>query len=284
MEDEKEQMLWPRPRSQADLPRRAAVQKPAAPVVRPDPALRWRLHPASAVLVGVFIVLFAAVGLWRWGTTPAAANGPSDRGNETAEQAERFGQSGDGSSDPESAEATGTSKGYGHAEEGEDGQDAGSSGSPVLVYVTGAVREPGVVQVAEGARLLDAVDAAGGLLPKADLASQNLARVAVDGEHIHVTVPGETPPPTTGSSAAGGSASGGPASGGGASGEAAACVDLNTADVTALQVLDGIGPKLAERIVDHRESVGGYQDIEQLLAVPGIGPVLFERVSAGVCS
>ncbi len=153
----------------------------------------------------------------------------------------------------------------------------------LVVYVTGHVAEPGVVELASGSRVRDAVDRVGGLLPDADLESINLARVLEDGEHITVWAAGEAPTAAFGGgSGSGGGTTGASGSGSGTSGSG--CVDLNTADATTLDGLDGVGPALAQRILDYRAQVGRITSVDQLDDVPGIGAALIQRVSPGVCS
>jgi competence protein ComEA len=129
----------------------------------------------------------------------------------------------------------------------------------IVVAVTGKVRHPGVVTVPGGARVIDAVQAAGGPLPDADLAMLNLARKLTDGELVAVGVPGPAV-------IAGGTASGG-APAGGTTGP----VDLNTATLAALDTLPGVGPVLAQRILDWRAAHGQFASVDQLADVPGIG-------------
>jgi competence protein ComEA len=128
----------------------------------------------------------------------------------------------------------------------------------VVVSVVGLVARPGLVTLPSGARVADAIAAAGGLLPEADPASVNLAAVVADGQQIAVGVPGAS--------------SGGNAGSGPAPGSAAGPLNLNTATVTELDGLPGIGPVLAQRIVDHRETAGPFGSVEELDDVPGIGP------------
>ncbi len=137
---------------------------------------------------------------------------------------------------------------------------AGHSGpSAVTVHVVGAVTAPGVVSLPVGARAVDAVRAAGGASPDADLARVNLAHVLADGEQIVV--------PTVGEPGAAGAAGGDGTTAGGA-------LDLNGADVAALESLPRIGPVLAERIVAWRTSHGRFSSVDELAEVPGIGPAL----------
>ncbi|WP_246123685.1 ComEA family DNA-binding protein [Cellulomonas terrae] len=131
----------------------------------------------------------------------------------------------------------------------------------VVVDVVGAVIAPGVVRLAQGSRVVDAIAAAGGATADAQVSALNLARVLVDGEQIAVPRPGEEPAP------AGASAPGG----------ADGLVDLNTADAAALDALPGIGPVLADRIVGHRQD-GPFTTVDELADVAGIGPTLLERL------
>lgn len=135
-----------------------------------------------------------------------------------------------------------------------------SSGDPVVVDVVGAVAVPGVVRLPTGSRVVDAVTAAGGPAPDADIGALNMARVLVDGEQIVVPRPGESVPAGSAPVAT-----------------ADDRVDLNTADETALDALPGIGPVLAQRIVAHRED-GPYTSVDELGDVSGIGPTLLERL------
>jgi competence protein ComEA len=139
---------------------------------------------------------------------------------------------------------------------------AGSGAAGTLVVsVVGQVRSPGLVTLPAGSRVADALAAVGGLLPEADPASVNGAAVLSDGQQIAVGVPGgETP------STAAGAASG--ADGGG-------LLDLNTATAAELDALPGIGPVLAQRIVDHRTAHGRFISVDQLDDVSGIGPSIF---------
>jgi competence protein ComEA len=136
-----------------------------------------------------------------------------------------------------------------------------AAAAPLVVAVTGKVRHPGVVTVPSGARVIDAVKAAGGVVPGADLAMLNLARKLADGELVAV---GVAAPPGAGSAAdpAGAGAPAGPASG---------PVDLNTATVAELDTLPGVGPVLAQRILDWRTEHGQFASVDQLADVPGIG-------------
>jgi competence protein ComEA len=129
----------------------------------------------------------------------------------------------------------------------------------VVVHVAGAVRHPGVVELPSGSRVAEAVDRAGGLRRSADPGSVNLARPLVDGEQIVVLRRGST-----------GAA---PLAPGAATPQAGttAPVRLNTATVQELDSLPGIGPVLAQRIVDWRTTHQRFTSVEELGEVSGIG-------------
>lgn len=152
------------------------------------------------------------------------------------------------------------------------GHPAGNAGDraatgPLTVHVTGAVAEPGLVTVPAGGRVGDAVTAAGGLTAEADPASVNLARLLEDGEHVHVAAEGEAAgPPATAEAAPGGA---------GGTGR----VDINRATSEQLQTLPGIGPALAERILQHRQTHGPFRTPGDLRAVSGIGEKTFQRLA-----
>ncbi|WP_311319257.1 ComEA family DNA-binding protein [Streptomyces sp. PanSC19] len=140
----------------------------------------------------------------------------------------------------------------------------GAAGARVVVDVGGKVRRPGVLTLPAGSRVADALRAAGGAEPGADLTGVNRARVLFDGEQILVGLPGT---PVTGSGP-GGSASGGSGPGGGVPG---APLSLNTATAEQLDGLPGVGPVLARHIVDHRTEHGGFRSVAELREVNGIG-------------
>lgn len=147
--------------------------------------------------------------------------------------------------------------------------------APVLVHVVGQVHAPGVVEVPSGARVTDALDAAGGVTDGADTGAINLARVVVYGEQIYVPVPGEVVPTPPG----GGSAPGpGGTGGGGANSAGGGLVDINVATAEELDTLPGIGPALADRIIAWRTENGGFHTIDDLGEVSGIGPSVLGSV------
>ena len=139
---------------------------------------------------------------------------------------------------------------------------------PVLVHVAGAVVHPGLVRVTPGARVADAIEAAGGAVPTADLDRLNLAAKVADGQRILVVTagaPGGAADPTT----AGGVTD--PSTGG----SDGAPINLNTATTEDLDTLPGIGPTLAAAILRERERRGGFTSVDQLRDVRGIGEKRF---------
>ena len=150
----------------------------------------------------------------------------------------------------------------------------------IQVYVHGAVESPGVYELLPGARIADAIEAAGGPEPKADLAAINMAQRIVDEGYYYVPRTGETPPkasreeprsdPLDDSSAAL------PRPGTGNS--VPGLVDLNTATNEELVTLPGIGPVRAQSIVDHREQHGPFENTEAITDVHGIGQGIYQQV------
>jgi competence protein ComEA len=138
----------------------------------------------------------------------------------------------------------------------------GPSGQVVVVDVVGRVRRPGLVRLPAGSRVDDAVRAAGGAVPGTDLSGLNLARVLVDGEQIAVGITVRAPP-------------GGPSGSGGAS---RGLINLNTATAEQLDSLPGIGPVLAQRILDWRTEHGRFVSVDQLRQVSGVGEAKFADI------
>lgn len=166
---------------------------------------------------------------------------------------------------------------------GNGGAGDGAVPAEIIVSVVGMVHHPGVVTVPGTARVADAVNAAGGMLPEASPASVNLAAPLVDGQQILVG-PDPLPELSTGGTSAG--APGGGAAGGGAAGAGrvggGGLVNINTASEAELETVTGIGPATAKKIVAHREQHGPFTSVDQLEEVPGIGPAKLEGMRAEV--
>ncbi len=215
-------------------------------LVRPAPPLTWRdrvaaladatgTTPVRIAVGGVLLVVALVVGLWL--TRPAAV---------PPEVSFPFASS---TSAPGSSSTT-------------------SSTAPdeLVVHVAGAVVQPGVLRLPLGSRVIDAIDAAGGLAPTADGTRINLAAPVADGERVYVPAVGEATPAVIGPS--------GPSGDGAPAGP----LDLNTADEAALDALPGIGPATAKAIVEHRTKIGRFTSVDQLLDVRGIGEAKLEEL------
>jgi competence protein ComEA len=271
------------PRSKiADLPRRVAATRragqseqarrgrhaagvtsdelrPREPLLRPpEPLIGAQVAPSrlavlgALVLVSVAMLVFGGRVLW---ARAAAQPHPVSSG-------------GDPSTASASAARTPTSRASA-AHQGFGTAASSSSQAPttLVVQVVGQVHQPGVVHVRSGSRVQDAVAAAGGALPGADLSAINLARVVADGEQIQVPKPGEQPIPPPGVAAG----SAGALAGGAGGGSAASIVNLNTADETTLEGLPGVGPVMAQRILQWRADNGRFSSVDELGEVSGIG-------------
>lgn len=136
----------------------------------------------------------------------------------------------------------------------------------LIVDVVGKVRRPGVYRLMQGARVDDAVRAAGGAVRGFDLTGLNLARKVVDGEQIAVGVQG---------AADAAPAQGDGVAGGGARSDQTGPLDLNSATVAQLDALPGVGPVLAQRIVDWRTQHARFDSVDQLKSVTGVGDAKF---------
>lgn len=134
-----------------------------------------------------------------------------------------------------------------------------SAERPIFVHVLGQVARPGLYELREGDRVIDAIAAAGGTTADADPGGVNLARLLSDGEQLAVPAVGEVTASAPGVAADG-------------------RVDLNTADVAALDTLPRIGPAMAQRIIEWREANGPISSVDDLLAVSGIGAKTVEAL------
>lgn len=147
----------------------------------------------------------------------------------------------------------------------------------IVVDVAGAVASPGVVELKDGARVADALGAAGGLAEDADLTSVNRAARLTDGQRVYVPRVGEQVAPVEGDGSAGAAGEGTQST---ATGQA---VNINTAGLAELDALPGVGPATAQAIIDDREANGPFTAPEDLMRVSGIGEKKFEKLKSSIC-
>ena len=150
----------------------------------------------------------------------------------------------------------------------------------LVVHVAGAVRRPGVYRVPAGSRADAAVRMAGGFSRRGDGAGVNLAAPLQDGQQVVVPRRGAGPVAVAGGGAASAGSPGAAGSGSGA--PPGAPISLSSATVEQLDTLDGIGPTLAQRIVQDRDAHGGFRSVEELRQVEGIGDKRFDALKAAV--
>jgi len=237
-------------------PRRPGRPGPARPYVSDGPFERaldrvraWRADPRAGIAVLAVIAVVAGVAWYRIGmgsgggdtSTPAVESEPEATADPSRSP----------SSSPEASSPEASSR----------------EGGPVTVHVAGAVARPGVIELPPGARVIDAVEAAGGGVPEADLDRMNLAARLVDGQRVLVQRVGEPPAPagTAGATPAAG-APGAPTN---------EPVNVNTATQEQLETLPGIGPVLAQAIIAERDRRGGFRSVNELRDVRGIGDKRF---------
>lgn len=209
-----------------------------------DRVQAWRTDSRAAVVVLVIVAVVAGVLWYRIGA--GGGDAPPSRTRSAAVTT---------ATPARADEAAGTSP------------TTDSRGPKAIVHVAGAVSRPGVLELAAGARVIDAVEGAGGALPEANLDELNLAAKVADGQRVYVPRVGElglTPTDASGSAADPGAGGGG------------GLLNLNTATQAQLEELPGIGPVLATAVIDERDRRGGFRSVNELRDVRGIGEKRFE--------
>ena len=221
---------------------------------------RWaeKLLGHKAVVVAMLVVIAAASGL-------AMASFGGSTGSVSFERSDGSGTSIEREAeDAPSDDADGSSK-------------KSSSAAEVYVDVDGAVASPGVYRLKEGARVSQAIDAAGGLTTEADVTGLNRASKVADGQKIYVPTVGEQQAAAVTSGADSGAS---PTSGAGAS---SGLVNINTASAAELQTLSGIGPSMAQSIIDERTQNGAFASVDDLMRVSGIGEKKLAKIKDCIC-
>ena len=205
-------------------------------------------HPVAAIAAAVLVLIVALFGMLsaRQNSFVVHAHAGSGELIEAGEVGDDQGAGSDAVHVPDTAEDT------------------------IKVDVTGAVASPGVVELEPDARVIDAIEAAGGQTAEADISSINRAAKLIDGEKVHVPRIGETP--SDAAAVGGGEAE--PASGG--------LVNINTAGLEELDELPGVGPSTAQAIIDEREQGGPFTSIEDIMRVSGIGEKKFEKLKTSI--
>jgi competence protein ComEA len=248
---------------------------------RVDPGRRGAL---ILLLVVALAAVVTAVGVWRdrpdvraVDTSVVAALGASSEGGVTdlgVASGSADGSDTDGAVDSNAAAPAGAPTGAA------PGDMSGSSVPPavteIVASVTGLVAAPGVVTLAPGARVADAIAAAGGPAPGADLTGLNLAARLSDGDSVVV---GSAPVAGGVASGVTGAPAGADPHNGGASAGAAGLLNLNSADEAALDTLPGVGPVMAQNILAWREANGRFSSVEQLQEISGIGPSRYAQIA-----
>lgn len=214
--------------------------------------LRCGLEPRALAALAVVLVAAAVLaGAHFWSGRPEGVRAPdsvSEAGHTAVPRAD-VDPASDGAGAPEPSPGPAPA--------------VGATGGRIVVDVSGKVRRPGIHRLPSGARVTDALEAAGGVRPGVDLDGLNRARVLVDGEQILVGAP----PGTFAAGGAGGAGGAGPT----ATGPATGPVSLSGATVDQLETLPGVGPVLAQHIVDYRTQHGGFRSVDELHEVTGIG-------------
>lgn len=277
--------------------RRRLRRTHALPVVPADggdtPARRWSVDRRTGVVPGLIAVgsaLLALGGLWAWQSWSARSAPPVDDLLPllVADEADAVPDEADAVADDASpgVDATAAANPPGAAaepttdvvadSESVQADDAADDDGRALVHVSGAVRAPGVVVLGPGARVFEAVDLAGGASRDADLDRVNLAAPVVDGERIHVprvgedVIPALVPSVRPSAADVGGAAATDP------------IIDINAATAGELESLPGVGPTIAQAIVQTRTDRGPFLSVDELLDVPGIGETKLAQMRAFV--
>lgn len=221
---------------------------------------RWaeKLLGHKAVVVAILVVIAAASGL-AMASFSSRSSGVSFEHSDEASVSDAHG-AGDASSD----DADGSS-------------GKSSSAAEVYVDVDGAVVRPGVYRLKEGARVSQALDAAGGLTVEADVTGLNRASKITDGQKIYVPTVGEQ----QAAAAVGGAESSAATTPG--AGSSSGLVNINTASAVELQTLSGIGPSMAQSIIDERTKNGAFASVDDLMRVSGIGEKKLAKIKDCIC-
>ena len=222
---------------------------------------RWagKLVGHKAVVVAILVVIAMASGL-------AMASFGGESGGVSFERAGGSGSSAEPGSGVDS-----------HNRESDGSSHKASAELEVYVDVDGAVARPGVYRLKDGARVSQVIDAAGGLTAEADVTGLNRASKITDGQKIYVPTVGEQ----QAAAAVGGAESSAATTPG--AGSSSGLVNINTASAAELQTLSGIGPSMAQSIIDERTKNGVFTSVDDLMRVSGIGEKKLAKIKDYIC-
>ena len=220
---------------------------------------RWaeKLLGHKAVVVAILVVIAAASGLAMASFSSRSSGVSFERGDEA------------GTLDVHEADDS--------PDDADESSAKSSSAAEVYVDVDGAVVRPGVYRLKDGARVSQAIDAAGGLTAEADVTGLNRASKITDGQKIYVPTVGEQ----QATAAVGGAESGAATTPG--TGSSSGLVNINTASAAELQTLSGIGPSMAQSIIDERTQNGAFASVDDLMRVSGIGEKKLAKIKDCIC-
>ena len=210
------------------------------------------------VLVGRSAVIVLVIGALSWISVSIVFNPPPG----SPKQIQSVPLAVDGSSVPAEKRTVEQDPGEQSGQSPTTGSEG--AGASVVVHVIGAVKIPGVYELPLGSRVLDAVDRAGGLHKNAAPEAVNLAAEVIDGQQLRIPLRGERSVPAVQAPDAAAPNAGAPGG----------MLNINTATSAELEALPGIGPALAKRIIDFRQSNGAFKNLAELDAVSGIGPAM----------
>lgn len=221
---------------------------------------RWadKLLGHKAVVVAILVVIAAASGFAMASFNSRSSGVSFERSDEASASDAR----GSGDASPDDADESSAKS---------------SSAAEVYVDVDGAVVRPGVYRLKDGARVSQAIDAAGGLTAEADVTGLNRASKVADGQKIYVPKVGEQ---QAAAAVAGAESSAATTPGAGSS---SGLVNINTASAAELQTLSGIGPSMAQSIIDERSKNGPFASVDDLMRVSGIGEKKLAKIKDCIC-
>ena len=231
-------------------------------------ALMVRQRPVLGVALALVVGLL--VGACAGGSVMASGAAEGDSWGGSGIEVKR---AHDGAGDDAEGDGTSSSDASGLPDE----EATAEAKDVIVVDVAGAVASPGVVELKDGARVADALGAAGGLAEDADLTSVNRAARLTDGQRVYVPRVGEQVAPVEGDGSAGAAGEGTQST---VTGQA---VNINTAGLAELDALPGVGPATAQAIIDDREANGPFTAPEDLMRVSGIGEKKFEKLKSSIC-